>query len=90
MGSIGGEEEHVALVDMDVAELTIVNDLEEHAAFVLIEPFGGLIDVVVCAGVGAANDHDGDGIIVNAIVVHGRLEHVGVFRNPVKQSVSTG
>ena len=88
MGRVGREEEHVALVDADVAKLAIIDDLEEHAALVLVEPFGGLVDVVICAGVGTADDHDGDGIIVNTVVVDGRLEHVGVFRNPGGWGVS--
>lgn len=79
---VGREQEHVALVDVNVAELVVVNDLEQHGAFVLVEPFSGLVDVVVGALVGPADDHDGHAVIVDAIVVDGRLEHVGVFRYP--------
>lgn len=53
---VGRQEEHVALVDDDVAELAFVHDLEHHGAAVLVEPFGGLVDVVICAGVGTANN----------------------------------
>lgn len=53
---VGGEEEHVALADDDVAEGCAVDDFEGHCAAVLVEPFGGLVDVVVGAGVGAADD----------------------------------
>lgn len=56
-----------------------VDDLEEHAATVLVEPFGRGIYVVVCAGVGAADDHGGEVVIVHAVVVYRGLEHVGVF-----------
>lgn len=56
MGGVGGQEEHVALADDDVAEGAVVDDLEEHGALVLVEPFGGFVDVVVGAGVGAADD----------------------------------
>jgi hypothetical protein len=48
----------------------------------LVEPFRGLVDVVVCALVGAADDHDGDAIVVDAVVIDGWLEHVGVFGDP--------
>jgi hypothetical protein len=81
------QQEHVALVDVDVAELfgggkRLVDDLEEHGALVLVEPLGGLIDVVVCALVGAADDHDGYVVVVDAVVVNRRFEHVGVFGDP--------
>jgi thiazole synthase ThiGH ThiG subunit len=45
----------------------------------LVEPFGGAVDVVIGAGVGAANEHDSyvrGG--VDAVVVNGGLEEVGV------------
>lgn len=55
---VGGKEEHFAFADWDVAVGAGVDDSEEHAAAVLVEPFGGLVDVVVCSGVGAADDLD--------------------------------
>jgi hypothetical protein len=54
---VGRQEIHLAFVDVDVAEPDLrVDDFEEHAAFVLVEPFGGCVDVVVSAGVGAADN----------------------------------
>ena len=53
----------------------------------LVEEFGGLVDVEVCAGVGAADDHDGEVIVVDAVVVDGGLEKVGVFLEPVVMKV---
>ena len=53
---IGREEKHLAFPDRDVAVLGLVDHFEEHGAAVLVEPFGGRVDVVVCAGVGAADD----------------------------------
>lgn len=53
---VGRQQEHVALADDDVAKGLAVDDLEHHGAAVLVEPFGGLVDVVVGAGVGAADD----------------------------------
>lgn len=53
---VGGQEEHFALADVDVAELALVDDFQEHGAFVLVEPFGRFVDVVVCSRVGSAND----------------------------------
>jgi hypothetical protein len=82
------QQEHVSLVDVYVAELLgswegRVNDLEQHGALVLVEPFGGLVDVVVCALVGAADDHDGYRVVVDAVVVDWGFEHVRVFCDPV-------
>lgn len=56
MRRVGGQQEHVALADDDVAKGRAVDDLEHHGAAVLVEPLGGLVDVVVGAGVGAADD----------------------------------
>lgn len=60
MGCVGREEEHAAFVDGDVAVDGFggggFDDFEEHRAFVLVEEFGGGVDMVVCAGVGAADD----------------------------------
>lgn len=53
---VGRQEEHVALVDVDVPEVPVVDDFEQHAAPVLVEPFGRLVDVVVCSRVRAADD----------------------------------
>ncbi|KAJ4372501.1 Origin recognition complex subunit 3 [Neocucurbitaria cava] len=84
MRCIRREQEHVSLVDVDVAELLVgglrlVYHLEEHGAFVLVEPFCRLVDVVVGALVGAAYYHYGYVVVVYAVVVDGRFEHVGVF-----------
>jgi len=48
------EQEHLAFGDDDVAEGAFVDDFEEHGATVLVEPFGGFVDVVVGSGVGTA------------------------------------
>lgn len=58
---IGGQKEHFALADGNVAEGGVgaggvVADFEQHAATVLVEPFRGRVNMVVCAGVGAADD----------------------------------
>ena len=53
---VGWQEEHFAFTDGDVPVGAGVDDFEEHAAAVLVEPFAGLVDVVVCSGVGAADD----------------------------------
>lgn len=58
---VGGQKEHFALADGNVAEdgvgaRGVVDDFEQHAATVLVEPFRGRVNVVVCAGVWAADD----------------------------------
>lgn len=56
MRRVRGKEEHLAFVDVDVAELVLIDDFQKHATFVLVEPFGRFVDVVVCSCVGSAND----------------------------------
>jgi hypothetical protein len=53
---VGGQEEHVALPDDDVSEDAVVDDLECHGAAVLVKPLGRLVDVVIGAGIGAADN----------------------------------
>lgn len=66
-----------------------VDSFEEHGAAVLVEEFRSRVDVVVCAGVGSADDHHGvslcggGGWVVDAVVVNGGLEEVSVFGEPV-------
>lgn len=83
------EEKQVALANDNVLGRVCerVDGFEEHGATVLVEEFGGLVDVEVCAGVGAADDHDGEVIVVDAVVVDGGLEKVGVFLEPVVMKV---
>lgn len=56
---IGRQQEHIPLVDVYVAECALVDRLEQHGALVLVEPLGGLIDVVICACVWAAHNLGG-------------------------------
>lgn len=54
----------------------------------MVEELWGGVDVVVCSCVGSANDHDGvagcgrGGGVVDAVVVDGWLEKVGVGVEP--------
>ena len=48
----------------------------------LVEPFCGFVDVVVGSFVGAADYHYGYGVVVDAVVVYRRFEHVRVFGDP--------
>jgi len=56
-----------------------LDDLEHHPTAVLEEPLWGRVDVVVAAGVRAANDHDSCArVVVEDGVVDGGAEKVGV------------
>lgn len=55
----------------------------------LVEPFWCFIDVVVCALIGAADNHDSDMLVVDAVVVDRGLEHMSVFLDPVDNHDST-
>lgn len=60
MRRIPRQQKHLALVNVDVAEgARGLDGLEQHAATVLVEEFGGAVDVVVCSCIWAADDHDG-------------------------------
>jgi hypothetical protein len=67
MRNVPRKQEEFALVDVNVFEFVCggFDCFEEHAAFVLVEEFRGGVEVVVCAGVGAAYDHDGHGVVVD-------------------------
>lgn len=53
---VGREEEHVALANDDVAENAVIDNFEHHGTAVLVEPLRSLVDMVVGAGVGPADD----------------------------------
>jgi hypothetical protein len=80
MWCIPRQEEDFSFIDVDVAEGAFRCDgLEKHAAAVLVEEFGGAVDVVVCSCVGPADDHDGHWVRVDAVVVDWGFEEVGVL-----------
>lgn len=56
MWDVWGEEEHGAFGDGEGARDVVFDDFEEEGAAVLVEPFGGAVNVVVCAGIGAADN----------------------------------
>ena len=62
MGGIGRKEKHLAFANWNITEgwggFGVI-DFQKHRTAVLVEPFGGGVDMVVCAGVGAANDLEG-------------------------------
>jgi hypothetical protein len=62
---VARQQEHVALPDDDVLEYAVVHYLEHHGPLVLVEPLGRLVDVVVCTGVGAADDLKKGEFLVN-------------------------
>lgn len=62
MWDVGWEEEHRAFGDGESAGDEAVDDFEEEGTAVLVEPFGCAVDVVVCAGIRAADDLVGRGV----------------------------
>ena len=83
MGGVAWEEKHLAFADFDVLEYTIVDDAEEHGAFILVEPFLGFVNMIIRPLVRSTYDHN-DKVLafVGAEVVHWWLEEVGVFVEP--------
>lgn len=77
MRSISRQQKDLSLINVDVSVFARRFDgFEQHAALVLVEEFGSGVDVVVCSCVGAADDHDGQGIRVDAVVVDWGFEEV--------------
>lgn len=62
-----------------------IDGLQEHRATILVKELWGAVDMVVCSGIRAANNHNsqaggrGGRWMVNAVVVDGRLEQVRVI-----------
>jgi len=94
MGRVGGEEEHGSFMDGDILDGVrgggrVDHRAEEHRSSVLVEEFGRRVDVVVGSGVGPADYHDGvagreaRGGVVYAVIIHGRLEKMRIFFEPV-------
>ena len=100
MWRIWRQKEHFTFADYDVSEVAFINYLQHHCAFVLVEPLGRLVDVIVGACIWASYDlenvrmlicnlfrrarHDGDILVVNAVVVDRRLQKVRVLLEPNK------
>jgi len=56
-----------------------LNGFQEHAALVLVEELWGFVDVVVGPCVRAADDLDGQRVVVDEVVVDRGFEEVGVL-----------
>jgi len=94
MGRVGGEEEHGSFMDGDVLDGVrgggrVDYRAEENRSSILVEEFGCGVDVVVCSRVGPTNYHNGiagreaRGGVVYAIIIHGGLEKMRVFFEPL-------
>lgn len=53
---VGRQEKHLTFADCDVFEPAFINHFEDHRAAILIEPFRGFVDMIVCSGIWAADD----------------------------------
>ena len=93
IGSFTGLEEHarrqqedVAFGDRHLAQLPVLDDLERHVAFELIEQLLVRIDVVVVAQDRPGQDHHHEiAVAPDRLVQHRRLEEVTVVVHPPHQ-----
>jgi len=76
---VGWKEEHLPFLYRDVAKLAVLDDLEQHVAFVLEEPFRRLVDVVIGSFIGAADDHHCHMFIRHTVIIDRGLKKVGVL-----------
>lgn len=99
MGSVRRQQEHLSFADYDVLELAFIHDLQHHCAFILVEPFRCLIDVVVGSSIWSSYDlgsselgyaggqwlsyHNCNIFVVDAVIIDRRFQKVGVFGEPV-------
>ena len=56
MRRIRGQQEHLTFANVDIAKLPIIYSLEQHGTFVLIEPFGCLVYMIIGPLIRATND----------------------------------
>ena len=56
MWDIWRQEEYFALIDVDVSEFTVIDNLKKHVAFILVKPFGSLINVIISPLVWPSNN----------------------------------
>src|SRR5579884_1976100 len=74
--------EDLAGADRHVARAAVLLDPEHHLAFELVEEFRTLVPVVVAALVRAADHHDDEVAVDDALVADRRLEQVPVLVDP--------
>lgn len=80
MRCIARQQKDFSFINVDVSVFARRFDgLEQHTTTVLVEELGGAVDVVVCSCVGAADNHDGQRVGVDAVVVDRGFEEVGVL-----------
>lgn len=86
MWGVAWKEKHLAFADGDVTEYTVVDDAEDHFAFVLVEPFLRFVNMIIRPLIRPADDHD-DKVLafVRAEVVHWGLEKVRVLVDPFRK-----
>ncbi len=83
MGRARREEEDLSLLDMDIARLSIVDNLHDDVALELIEELLTLIIVVVLAVVRSTHDHDDEfRVLIHLGIADRGLEQVAVFIDP--------
>lgn len=56
MGDIWRKQKHLALANGEITERALIDNPEKHRATILVEPFRGLVDMIVGPSVGSAND----------------------------------
>lgn len=86
MGRVRGKQENFSLPNGNVKEGVIDNDSQQHAAFILIEPFLGLVDMIIRSFVWPSYSHH-DEIIpgVKTKGINWRLEEFGILSDPFMQ-----
>lgn len=77
---VAWQKKHLPFPNVNIPELASIDDTQQHCTLVLIEPFLGLIYMIVIALVRSANCHN-DVVLpgVQAKIVDGRLQFVRIL-----------
>src|SRR5690606_22270397 len=77
------QQEGLAGADRDIAHAAVLLDAQHHLALELVEPLRTFLPVVVGARIRAADHHDDEVAVVDALVAHRRPEQVAVLVDPL-------
>src|SRR6218665_2528622 len=78
------QQENIALLQIDAFQFSLIHDVQPGVAFELVEEFFQRVVMEIGAMIRPANDgHHEIRVLPDLLVVHGRLEQLGVMLQPV-------
>jgi hypothetical protein len=81
-----GEQQHLSGTDRQVHDASVLHGSQHHVTFELVKELLARVDVVVLAGIRAADHHDDEvAVTEHALVAHGRPQLRAVGIDPLPQ-----